>query len=82
MRNGYKKLKNLWLDKRITLATRDITIQRPKCSKCGKQMKLRKGRYGDFLGCSNYPKCTNTKDINPNRPIAVRKLEHLDTLAN
>ena len=29
------------------------------CEKCGGKMLLRDGRYGKFLGCSNFPKCRN-----------------------
>ncbi|MBM3860864.1 MAG: DNA topoisomerase III [Verrucomicrobia bacterium] len=32
-----------------------------KCDKCGAPMALRKGRFGEFLGCSAYPKCKNIK---------------------
>lgn len=34
------------------------------CSKCGKPMKLRKSIYGEFWGCSGYPKCKHTEPIN------------------
>lgn len=27
------------------------------CPKCGGRLVKRKGRYGEFIGCSNYPKC-------------------------
>jgi DNA topoisomerase I len=27
------------------------------CPKCGKPMKLRHGRFGPFLGCTDYPNC-------------------------
>lgn len=33
------------------------------CPKCGAVMRERKGQYGIFLGCSNYPKCTGTRQI-------------------
>ena len=36
----------------------------PVCQ-CGKPMVLRKGRNGDFYGCSNYPQCRKTKEVNP-----------------
>ena len=29
------------------------------CDKCGHKMLLREGRFGKFLGCSNFPKCRN-----------------------
>ena len=28
-----------------------------KCPKCGGQLIHRNGKYGIFIGCSNYPKC-------------------------
>lgn len=34
-----------------------------KCSKCGKEMKLRFGKYGAFLGCSAYPDCRGIVNI-------------------
>jgi restriction system protein len=33
------------------------------CEKCGKAMVLRKGKNGDFYGCSGFPNCRNTKPI-------------------
>lgn len=32
-----------------------------KCDLCGAPMVKRQGRYGEFLGCSGYPKCKNIK---------------------
>ncbi|MES2199411.1 MAG: type I DNA topoisomerase [Chlamydiota bacterium] len=34
-----------------------------KCSKCGKEMKLRFGKYGAFLGCTGYPDCRGIVNI-------------------
>lgn len=34
-----------------------------KCDKCDSPMTVKTGRYGPFLGCSNYPKCKNIKNI-------------------
>lgn len=33
------------------------------CPKCGSEIVLRKGKYGEFYGCSNYPKCKYTIDM-------------------
>ena len=30
------------------------------CPRCGGELKKRKGRFGEFLGCSNYPACRYT----------------------
>ena len=32
-----------------------------KCPKCGGQLVERNGKYGKFVGCSNYPKCKFTR---------------------
>lgn len=29
------------------------------CPKCEGKLVQRKSKYGPFLGCSNYPKCTH-----------------------
>jgi DNA topoisomerase-1 len=33
------------------------------CDKCGSRMAKKFGRYGEFLACTNYPECKNTRDI-------------------
>lgn len=33
------------------------------CPKCGGKLEERIGKYGKFLGCSNYPKCQYTENI-------------------
>ncbi|MDR0579932.1 MAG: type I DNA topoisomerase [Campylobacteraceae bacterium] len=34
-----------------------------KCPECGSDLVLRKGRFGEFVACSSYPKCKYTKNI-------------------
>lgn len=34
-----------------------------KCPKCSKEMNLRFGRFGPFLGCSTYPECRGIVNI-------------------
>ena len=33
------------------------------CDKCGMMMVLKWGRFGQFLACSGYPDCKNTRDL-------------------
>lgn len=33
------------------------------CSKCGGQLIEKKGKYGKFIGCSNFPKCKFIKKV-------------------
>ena len=35
-----------------------------KCPKCSALMNLRSGKFGDFFGCSKYPKCRGTRQVN------------------
>jgi DNA topoisomerase-1 len=34
-----------------------------ECEKCGRPMVLKRGRFGEFMACSGYPECRNTKRI-------------------
>ncbi|MGA1843022.1 MAG: type I DNA topoisomerase [bacterium] len=47
----------------------EISIVEPepasrKCEKCGRDMVVKHGRYGAFLGCSGYPECKNIVSLN------------------
>jgi len=33
------------------------------CPECGSLLKKRKGRYGEFMGCTGYPQCRFTRQI-------------------
>lgn len=33
------------------------------CDACGKNMVIKEGRFGRFLGCSGYPECKHTKPL-------------------
>ena len=40
---------------------------RRQCPQCGTgQLSLKTGRFGAFIGCSNYPECNFTRQITPN----------------
>jgi len=51
---------------RIELQTERATSE--TCEKCGQPMVLKKGRFGDFLACSGYPTCKNTRSIGTGIP--------------
>ena len=44
-----------------------------KCPKCGALMRDKTGRYGPFLGCSNYPRRNGTRDVKPTDNSSPRK---------
>jgi len=33
------------------------------CEKCGREMVIKEGRFGEFLACSGFPQCQNTKPL-------------------
>lgn len=40
-----------------------VQAEKIRCNSCGGTMSVKKGKYGRFYGCDNYPKCNNTKKI-------------------
>jgi DNA topoisomerase-1 len=34
-----------------------------RCDVCGAEMRVKRGRFGEFLACSRYPECKGTKPI-------------------
>lgn len=43
------------------------------CEICGKPMVLKMGRFGEFIACSGYPECKNTKPIVKKIDVACPK---------
>lgn len=39
------------------------SLEGKKCEKCGSDMAIKRGRFGEFLGCTNYPTCKNIQSI-------------------
>ena len=44
----------------------------PVCEQCGREMALKKGRFGAFYGCTGYPECKNIRKIprGEQKPVA------------
>lgn len=47
----------------ITPLILEQTYSDVKCSSCNAEMLVKKGKFGDFLGCSRYPDCSNTMPL-------------------
>lgn len=45
------------------MQSQNEAVRQRKCPRCGGNLILRSGRYGQFYGCSNYPQCRFTNDI-------------------
>jgi DNA topoisomerase-1 len=50
-------------DEAIEKVTIEDELTDEICEVCGKQMAIKHGRFGEFLACSGYPDCKNTKPI-------------------
>lgn len=38
-------------------------VQGRSCPDCGNALNVKQGRYGKFIGCSNYPKCKHVESL-------------------
>ncbi|HLL76326.1 MAG TPA: type I DNA topoisomerase, partial [Pyrinomonadaceae bacterium] len=45
--------------------------QAEECELCGKPMALKRGRFGQFLGCTGYPDCRNIRKISKSGQVAA-----------
>jgi superfamily I DNA and/or RNA helicase len=47
----------------VTLHIESTDKEYKECPKCESELKERKGKFGDFYGCSNFPDCNYTEKI-------------------
>jgi DNA topoisomerase-1 len=58
-----KNTKNFEQDENGKINEVETIVSDTICDKCGKNMVVKQGRFGSFLGCSGYPECRNTKPL-------------------
>jgi len=65
-------MKEFWGPFKKQVSTKDETVQRKdvtqeamneNCPKCGKPLSIRLGRRGRFIGCTAYPDCDYTRNL-------------------
>lgn len=63
--SNYPECKNLKPLEEEVKRTKELEerFKGEKCEKCGSTMQVKRGRFGEFLACSNYPECKTTKKI-------------------
>lgn len=54
------------------------TEEVPPCELCGREMALKKGRFGSFYGCTGYPDCKNIRKIAKGQTVPVAPPVELD----
>ncbi|MBK5253656.1 MAG: type I DNA topoisomerase [Peptostreptococcaceae bacterium] len=50
-------------DEEIAKIEMEVKLSDQVCELCGKPMAIKEGRFGEFLACTGYPECKNTKPI-------------------
>ncbi len=48
------------------------------CPECGSELLLRKGRFGEFVACSGFPKCKYTEDMGGDKQEEVKSDQKCD----
>lgn len=75
IKDFYVPFHKLILEKGETLQKKDIVNEATSevCTKCGKPMVIKLGRFGKFLSCSDYPKCKNARPLENGKESAELK---------
>ncbi len=60
-------------EKEESVQRKDVTqeVIDEKCPECGSQLSIRLGRNGRFIGCTNYPDCSYTRNLNDDNTQAA-----------
>ncbi len=66
MHEFWKPFAKLIEEKEETVQRKDVTQEAidEKCPECDKQLSIRLGRNGRFIGCTDYPTCSYTRNLN------------------
>jgi DNA topoisomerase-1 len=69
LQDFWKPFKALVDDKETSVSRSDVTTESTdeECPKCGKPLNIRLGRRGRFIGCSDYPECDYTRNVDDER---------------
>ncbi|NCU42046.1 MAG: type I DNA topoisomerase [Candidatus Moranbacteria bacterium] len=58
VRNFYEPFHKNLVEKSKIIEKKEIETIGRDCPECGKELAKRYGRFGSFIGCSNFPECT------------------------
>ncbi len=50
-------------DQEVERIEKEVVLSDEVCELCGRPMAIKEGRFGNFLACTGYPECKNTKPI-------------------
>lgn len=64
---GINDIENLRKEDRdrhtILYSSRAVKVGIKKCPECNRDMIMKRGRYGDFWGCTGFPYCRHTENV-------------------
>jgi len=72
-KNWIPLMREFWDPFKLLVDNKDESVQRKdvtqemmdeKCPDCASQLSIRLGRNGRFIGCTNYPECKYTRNLN------------------
>ncbi len=77
MKKFWQPFKELVVDKEANVDRRDVTHEAmdEACPKCGKPLSIRLGRRGRFIGCTAYPECDYTRNVNESADATPEVIE-------
>ncbi len=66
MQEFWQPFTSLIHDKEESVQRKDVTQESldEQCPECNSQLSIRLGRNGRFIGCTNYPDCSYTRNLN------------------
>lgn len=72
MSDFWKPFTTLIHEKEESVQRKDVTQEAidEKCPECGSPLSIRLGRNGRFIGCTNYPDCSYTRNLNEDANVA------------
>jgi len=73
MQQFWRQFKQLVDDKMQTVRKEDITQEalEEHCPQCGQLLCIRLGKRGRFIGCSGYPNCDYTRNLDDDNPVSA-----------
>jgi DNA topoisomerase-1 len=72
MKEFWYPFKELVKDKEESVSRAEVTTEAldEECPKCGQKLNIRLGRRGRFIGCSGFPECDYTRNLDENAESA------------
>lgn len=73
MQEFWQPFKGLVDSTMLNVKREDVTqeVLAEKCPKCGKNLTLRLGKKGKFIGCSGYPECDYTANVDKEKQVVA-----------